>query len=93
MSASIDAARLLTLSAARRKDEGLPFTRQAAQCKLFGSQMAVECALKGIQIHGGYGYVKDFNVERYLRDSKITEIYEGTTEIQKLVIAGQLLKE
>lgn len=93
MSCQIDAARLLTLLASRRKDAGLPFSRQAAQAKLFASEAAVFSALKGIQIHGGYGYVKEFNVERYLRDSKITEIYEGTSEIQRLVIAGSLLKE
>ncbi len=92
MSIAIDAARFLTLAAARRKDAGIPHTREAAQAKLFASETAVACALKGIQIHGGYGYVKEFNVERYLRDAKITEIYEGTSEIQRLVIAGQLLK-
>lgn len=93
MSVQIDAARLLVLHAAKRKDKKLPYTRQAAEAKLFASEAAVQCALKGIQIHGGYGYVKEFNVERYLRDSKITEIYEGTSEIQRLVIASQLLKE
>ena len=92
MACKIDAARLLTLSSARRKDAGLPYIREAAEAKLFASEAAVWCALKGIQIHGGYGYVKEFNVERYLRDAKITEIYEGTSEIQRLVIAGQLLK-
>ena len=92
MSCSIDASRLLTLSAARIKDAGLPYTRQAAQAKLFASETAMDCAAKGIQIHGGYGYVKDFNVERYYRDAKITEIYEGTSEIQRLVIAAQLLE-
>ncbi|MFN8389275.1 MAG: acyl-CoA dehydrogenase family protein [Bdellovibrionota bacterium] len=92
MSCSIDAARLLTLSAARRKDAHIPYTRHAAQAKLVASEAAMSCAAKGIQIHGGYGYVKDFNVERYYRDAKITEIYEGTSEIQRLVIAGQLLE-
>jgi len=93
MSCSIDAARLMALSASRRKDAKLPYTRAAAQAKLFASEASVQCALKGIQIHGGYGYVREFNVERYLRDAKITEIYEGTSEIQRLVIASQLLKE
>jgi butyryl-CoA dehydrogenase len=93
MSVSIDSSRLMVLHAARRKDRGLSYTRQAAQAKLLASETAVACALKGIQIHGGYGYVKEFNVERYLRDSKITEIYEGTSEIQRLVIAQQLLKD
>jgi len=92
MSVKIDGARLMVIHAAKRKDSGLNYTRQAAQAKLYSSEIAVECALKGIQIHGGYGYVKDFNVERYLRDAKITEIYEGTSEIQRLVIASSLLK-
>jgi len=92
MSVEIDGARLMVLHAAKRKDQGLSYTRQAAQAKLKSSETAIACALKGIQIHGGYGYVKDFNVERYLRDAKITEIYEGTSEIQRLVIAANLLK-
>src|SRR5262249_39317228 len=68
MSTRISASRLLTLSACRRKDVGVPYSKQAAEAKLFASETAVFCALKGIQIHGGYGYVKDFNAERYLRD-------------------------
>ncbi|MCL4133794.1 UNVERIFIED_CONTAM: hypothetical protein GTU68_025929 [Idotea baltica] len=93
MSMNIDAARLLTHHAARLKDANLPYSKEAAQAKLFASETSVECALKGIQIHGGYGYVKEFNAERYLRDAKITEIYEGTSEIQRIVIAAALLKE
>ncbi len=93
MSCQVDAARLLTLAAARRKDAKLPCSRQAAQAKLFASEAAMFCASKGIQIHGGYGFVKDFNAERYYRDAKITEIYEGTSEIQRIVIANQLIKE
>jgi len=93
MACQIDAARLLTFSAARRKDAGAPYSRQAAQAKLYASEAAIFCAHKGVQIHGGYGFVKDFNAERYYRDAKITEIYEGTSEIQRLVIAGALLKE
>ncbi len=92
MSCSIEASRLMTLDTARRKDAGLPYSRHAAQTKLFSSETAMACANKAIQIHGGYGYVKDFNVERYYRDAKITEIYEGTSEIQRLVIAGNLLE-
>lgn len=92
MSCRIDAARLLTFHAARRKDRGLPYTRNAAEAKLAASETAMWCTTKGIQIHGGYGYVRDFNVERYFRDAKITEIYEGTSEIQRLVIAGQLTR-
>jgi butyryl-CoA dehydrogenase len=92
MSMNTEAARTLMIKAALMKDKKLPYTQAAAEAKLFASENAVNCALKGIQIHGGYGYVKEFNVERYLRDSKITEIYEGTSEIQRMVIAGQLLK-
>ncbi len=92
MSCRIDAARLLTIHAAKLKSAGLKYSRQAAEAKLFASETAMYCANKGIQIHGGYGYVKDFNAERYLRDAKITEIYEGTSEIQRLVIAASLLE-
>jgi butyryl-CoA dehydrogenase len=92
MSTRIDGARLLTLTAAKLKDAGRNYSRLAAEAKLAASKAAMFCSDKGIQIHGGYGYVKDFDVERYYRDAKITEIYEGTTEIQKLVIAGSLLK-
>ena len=92
MSCQIDASRLLAIRAAKLKDAGMPYTKSAAQAKLFASEAAMFCANKAIQIHGGYGYVRDFPVERFYRDAKITEIYEGTSEIQKLVIAGQLLK-
>lgn len=92
MSCRIDAARLLTIHAAKLKSAGLKYSRLAAEAKLFASETAMFCANKGIQIHGGYGYVKDFNAERYLRDAKITEIYEGTSEIQRLVIAASLLE-
>ncbi|MBL7662100.1 acyl-CoA dehydrogenase [bacterium] len=93
MSVRVSAARLLTWQASSLKDKKLPYGREAAQAKLFASEASVENALKAIQIHGGYGYVKEFNVERYLRDAKITEIYEGTSEIQRLVIARSLLKD
>jgi len=93
MITQIDAARYLTLGAAARKDRGLSYIRQAAMAKLYASEAAMYCASKGIQIHGGYGYVKEFRAERYLRDAKITEIYEGTSEIQRLVIASHLLKD
>lgn len=93
MSCGIDAARLLTWSACRRKDAGVAYSRQAAQAKLFASETAMSATVKGVQIHGGYGFVKEFNAERYMRDAKITEIYEGTSEIQRLVIAANLLKE
>ncbi len=93
MSTKVEAARLLTLEAAAIKDSGKRFRSAAALAKLFSSRIAVECALEAIQIHGGYGYIKDFPVERYLRDAKITEIYEGTSEIQRLVIARELLRQ
>ncbi len=91
MAVKVDAAKLLTLQAAAAKDAGKPYHREAAMAKLYASKIAVECALDAIQIHGGYGYVREYLVERYLRDAKITEIYEGTSEIQKLVIARSLL--
>lgn len=92
MATEIDAARLLTLQAAAMKDSGKRFTQHAAMAKLFASKIAVKCALEAIQIHGGYGYIREYNVERYLRDAKITEIYEGTSEIQRIVIARSLLQ-
>ncbi len=93
MAVKIDAAKLLTLKAAALKDAGKSFFKEAAMAKLYSSKIAVECALDAIQIHGGYGYVREYLVERYLRDAKITEIYEGTSEIQKIVIARSLLKD
>ena len=92
MSVKIDAAKLLTLQAAAAKDAGKSYVKEAAMAKLYASKIAVECALEAIQIHGGYGYVREYLVERYLRDAKITEIYEGTSEIQKIVIARELLR-
>lgn len=89
----IDAARYLTLGAARLKDQGKPYVRQAASAKLFASETAMESAIKGVQIHGGYGYVNEYPAERHMRDAKITEIYEGTSEIQRLVIASALIKD
>jgi len=92
MATDVEAARLLTLRAAATKDSGERFTQHAAMAKLFASKTAVSCALEAIQIHGGYGYIREYNVERYLRDAKITEIYEGTSEIQRIVIARSLLQ-
>ncbi|HTY11637.1 MAG TPA: acyl-CoA dehydrogenase [Bacteroidota bacterium] len=92
MATEVDAARLLTLRAAAVKDSGERFTQPAAMAKLFASKVAVQCALEAIQIHGGYGYIREYRVERYLRDAKITEIYEGTSEIQRIVIARSLLQ-
>ena len=92
MATNIEAARMLTLRAASLKDTNRPYGPEAAMAKLVASRVAVECALEAIQIHGGYGYVREYLVERYLRDAKITEIYEGTSEIQRVVIARSLLK-
>ena len=91
MAVRADAAKLLTLKAAALKDAGKPYIKEGAMAKLYASKVAVQNALDAIQIHGGYGYVREYLVERYLRDSKITEIYEGTSEIQKIVIARALL--
>ena len=93
MAVKVDAAKLLTLKAAALKDANKPYYKEAAMAKLYSSKVAVQNALDAIQIHGGYGYVREYLVERYLRDSKITEIYEGTSEIQKIVIARELMKE
>jgi butyryl-CoA dehydrogenase len=93
MAMEIDAARLLTLRAAWLKEEGLPHTEAGAKAKLFASEMARRQTAEAIQILGGYGYTKEFPVERYYRDAKITEIYEGTSEIQRLVIARAILGE
>lgn len=92
MGMNLEAARLLTFQAAWNKDQKLSYIREAAQAKLFASEVAVKNSLEAIQIHGGFGYVREYLVERYLRDAKITEIYEGTSEIQRLVIARELLK-
>lgn len=93
MATKYDAAKLLVLQAAALKDTHKDFIKESAMAKLYASKVAVDCALESIQIHGGYGYVKEYLVERFLRDAKITEIYEGTSEIQKIVIARSLLSE
>lgn len=92
MSTQIEAARLLVYKAAIYKDEGRPLSMVSAQAKLYASEVAMHTTTKAIQIHGGYGYMRDYPLERYFRDAKITEIYEGTSEIQRLVIASNLLK-
>mgnify|MGYP000076636209 CR=1 FL=1 len=91
MATQIDAARLLCFQAAFLKDQKKDYTKEAAMAKYFASEIAMKCANEAIQIHGGYGYVKEYHVERFLRDAKITQIYEGTTEIQKIVISRELL--
>lgn len=92
MQTEIDAARLLTYHASLAQDKGLKYTKEAAMAKLYASEMSMRNTVKCVQIFGGYGYVTDYPAERYMRDAKITEIYEGTSEIQRLVIASNLLK-
>ncbi|MBA4851971.1 acyl-CoA dehydrogenase [Emticicia sp. BO119] len=92
MATKIEAARLLVYKAARLKDEHKDFIQAAAMAKLFASEVAMWATTEAVQIHGGYGYVKEYHVERLMRDAKITQIYEGTSEIQKLVIAREILK-
>lgn len=91
MKTQIEAARLLTLRAAWLKDSGLPHGPEASMAKLKASTAAREVSDRAVQIHGGYGYTKEFPVERYYRDAKVTELYEGTSEIQRIVIANSLL--
>jgi alkylation response protein AidB-like acyl-CoA dehydrogenase len=93
MATEIDAARLLTLRAASMKDAGMKTTLESSMAKLYASEVAVRCANEGVQIHGGYGFIKDYPAEKYYRDVKLCTIGEGTSEIQRLVIARQLLKE
>jgi len=92
MSTEIDAARLLNRNAAWKQDTGARFSMDAAIAKLFASEMATRVAHKAIQIHGGNGYSREYPVERNYRDARITEIYEGTSEIQRLVISSWVLK-
>ncbi|MGC9324255.1 MAG: acyl-CoA dehydrogenase family protein [Desulfomonilia bacterium] len=93
MATGIEAAYLLTLLAADRKDKGLSFTKEASMAKLFASELSNTVAYHALQIHGGYGYTKEFKVERLYRDARVTTIYEGTSEVQRLVIAREVMKE
>lgn len=90
MAMKIDLARTMVYKAAWLKDQGKPFTKEASFCKLFASEMCTEVTNQAIQIHGGYGYMKEYHVERYLRDAKLLEIGEGTSEVQRMVIARQI---
>jgi alkylation response protein AidB-like acyl-CoA dehydrogenase len=92
MATEIDAARLLCFQAAHLKDIHADYTKASAMAKLFASRVAMETTVEAVQIHGGYGYVKEYHVERLMRDAKITQIYEGTSEIQKIVISREILK-
>lgn len=92
MATEFEAARLLTLRAAAMKDKGLKHTAESAMAKLYASEMSTRVTHKALQIHGGYGYTTEYPVERHYRDARITEIYEGTSEIQRLVVAGSVLR-
>ena len=92
MATQIEAARMLCLKAAWLKDQGLPYAQASSMAKLFASEVAMNTAVEAVQVHGGYGFVKEFHVERLMRDAKITQIYEGTSEIQRIVIAREVLK-
>ncbi|NCC17665.1 MAG: acyl-CoA dehydrogenase, partial [Bacteroidia bacterium] len=92
METKVQASRLFVRNAAFKKDQKLPYSVDAAMAKLYASETAMEVTTKAIQFHGGYGYTREYPVERMFRDAKITEIYEGTSEVQRMVIAGNLLK-
>jgi butyryl-CoA dehydrogenase len=93
MATAIEAARLLTWRAAWLKATGAPYTAEAAMAKLFASEMAMRATTDAVQVFGGYGFIKEYQVERHFRDAKITQIYEGTSQIQKLVIARHVLAQ
>ena len=93
MAIEVDTARLLVYQASWLRDQGRPHIKEASLAKWHASEAATRCAHLAIQVHGGYGYLAEFDVERYWRDARITELYEGTTEVQKMVVAAQLLKE
>jgi alkylation response protein AidB-like acyl-CoA dehydrogenase len=93
MATEIDAARLLVYRACAHKDSGRAFGKEAAMAKLYASSVASGVTGKAVQIHGGYGYSKEYDVERYFRDAKVTEIYEGTSEVQRMVISRAILTE
>ena len=92
METKVQAARLLVRSAHWKKDNSMPYSVDAAMAKLFAAETAMEVTTKAVQLHGGYGYTREYPVERMMRDAKITEIYEGTSEVQRMVIAGKLFK-
>ncbi len=93
MATEIDAARLMCLKAAWMKDNGMNFDKESAMAKLYASEIAMKTTVEAVQVHGGYGYVKEYHVERLMRDAKITQIYEGTSEIQKIVISRAVLAD
>ena len=91
MATKVEAARLLVYKAAIAKDTQKIFSVEAAMAKLFAAEVAMEVTTKAVQLHGGYGYTREYDVERMMRDAKITEIYEGTSEVQKMVISANIL--
>ena len=91
MATQIEAARYLVMKSAVEKDQGKNYDHSSAMAKLYASKVAMEQTVEAVQIHGGYGFVKEYHVERLMRDAKITQIYEGTSEIQKIVISRGLL--
>jgi len=93
MASEIRAARFSVLDASFRKENGLPFIAESSMAKLLASKVAVDCTRKALQVHGGYGFIKDYKVERLYRDAKVTEIYEGSSEVQKMIIAKELTKD
>jgi alkylation response protein AidB-like acyl-CoA dehydrogenase len=93
MATEIEAARLLAFQAAEMKDRGENYTLQASMAKLFASEMVNRITAKAIQIHGGYGFTKEYPVERYYRDARVFTIYEGTSEIQRVVISNHIFKD
>jgi alkylation response protein AidB-like acyl-CoA dehydrogenase len=92
MATRIEAARLLVYKAAWMKDQGMNYDQASSMAKLFASETAMWAATEAVQIHGGYGYVKEYHVERLMRDAKITQIYEGTSEVQRIVIGRSVLQ-
>lgn len=92
MATQIEAARLLVYKAAWLKDQGLPYTQAGSMAKLYASKVAMDVTVEAVQVHGGYGFVKEYHVERLMRDAKITQIYEGTSEIQKMVISREVIR-
>jgi alkylation response protein AidB-like acyl-CoA dehydrogenase len=92
MATGIEAARLLVHRAAWMKDNGMEYTRASSMAKVMASEVAMKTTTEAVQVHGGYGYVKEYHVERMMRDAKITQIYEGTSEIQRIVISRDILK-
>lgn len=92
MATEVEASRLLTYQAAYNESEGLPYQKESAMAKLFAGDTAMRTTVEAVQVFGGYGYTKDYPVERYMRDAKITQIYEGTQEIQRLVVGRMVTK-